>query len=74
MQVAHWAPTHAALVSSSGRDADARNILQHGIGSWAREADFSHLPDPAMAELATNMQRNLVAMGSGDGVGFSQAG
>ncbi|KAH9825514.1 Phytanoyl-CoA dioxygenase [Teratosphaeria destructans] len=51
--------------------ARARNILQHGIGTWAAKADFTDLPH-GMAKQATAMQSRLIAMGSGEGVGFSQ--
>jgi ectoine hydroxylase-related dioxygenase (phytanoyl-CoA dioxygenase family) len=51
--------------------ARARNILQHGIGTWASEADFSDLSGD-MRELAEGMQKRLIAMGSGDDVGYSQ--
>lgn len=52
--------------------ARARNILQHGIGSWAAAADFSDLPGD-MSQLATAMQKRLIDMGSGDDVGYSLA-
>ena len=51
--------------------ARARNILQHGIGSWAANADFSDLPGD-MAILADGMQKRLIAMGSDQDVGYSQ--
>lgn len=57
----------------AGKDhSRARNILQHGIGSWAGKADFRELPG-GMADLAKGMQSRLIAMGSGDNLGFSQA-
>ena len=49
----------------------ARNILQHGIGTWASKCDFSNLP-PNTADLAEGMKQRLLAMGSGDELGFSQ--
>lgn len=52
--------------------ARARNILQHGIGSWAGQADFSGLTGDK-SRLAMEMQKRLIDMGSGDDVGFSLA-
>ena len=52
-------------------EARARNILQHGIGSWAEKATFSGLQGD-MRTLAEGMQKRLVEMGKGDDVGFSQ--
>ncbi|KAK5706824.1 hypothetical protein LTR97_001816 [Elasticomyces elasticus] len=60
--------------SMPGQGADpsrSRNILQHGIGDWAGDCDFSDLPGN-MAKLATEMQQRLIGMGSGKDVGFSQ--
>nr|POE56804.1 hypothetical protein CFP56_33776 [Quercus suber] len=49
----------------------ARNILQHGIGTWVARSDFSGLPDRRIRELALGMQQRLVEMGSGDEVAFA---
>ncbi|KAK3053733.1 hypothetical protein LTR09_005012 [Extremus antarcticus] len=62
---------HGTMGIAGTDRARARNILQHGIGSWAGEADFSDLP-PGMAQLASGMQKRLMAMGGGDDVGYSQ--
>lgn len=62
---------HGTMGISGTDTARARNILQHGIGSWASKADFSDLSG-GMRELAEGMQRRLIAMGSGDDVGYSQ--
>ena len=51
--------------------ARARNILQHGIGSWADKADFNDLPTD-MAALAKGMQERLINMGSTGEVEYSQ--
>ncbi|EME43517.1 hypothetical protein DOTSEDRAFT_89350 [Dothistroma septosporum NZE10] len=50
--------------------ARARNILQHGIGKWASDCDFSDLP-PVTAKLADGMRQRLLALGKGDDVGYS---
>ena len=52
-------------------ESRARNILQHGIGSWAARAYFSDL-DGEMADLAIAMQKRLIEMGTEEHVGFSQ--
>lgn len=58
-------------IARSDDRARARNVLQHGIGSWADKADFSGLP-ANMRELAMAMQSRLIDMGRGDDVGYSQ--
>jgi hypothetical protein len=62
---------HGTMGIAGADKARARNILQHGIGSWAAKADFSDLSDE-MAQLARGMQKRLIDMGSGDDVGYSQ--
>lgn len=62
---------HGTMGISGTDTARARNILQHGIGSWASKADFSDL-EGDMRQLAEGMQKRLIAMGSGDDVGYSQ--
>ena len=62
---------HGTMGIAGTDSARARNILQHGIGSWASKADFSDLTGE-MADLAKGMQERLIAMGSGEDVGYSQ--
>lgn len=62
---------HGTMGISGTDTARARNILQHGIGTWASKADFSDL-DGDMRVLAEGMQSRLIAMGSGEDVGYSQ--
>jgi len=62
---------HGTMGIAGADRARARNILQHGIGSWADKADFSDLSGD-MAKLAGEMQQRLLAMGTSD-VGYSQA-
>lgn len=62
---------HGTIGLTGADPARARNILQHGIGEWAGKCDFGDLPGD-MAALATEMQRRLIGMGSGENVGFSQ--
>ena len=62
---------HGTIGLAGTDPARARNILQHGIGTWAKDVDFSNL-EPEMAKLAVGMQERLIAMGSGDDVGYSQ--
>ena len=63
---------HGTMGIAGTDKARARNILQHGIGSWAAKANFSDLPSD-MAQLAEGMQKRLIAMGSGEEVGYSQS-
>ncbi|KAK4540917.1 hypothetical protein LTR36_008425 [Oleoguttula mirabilis] len=63
---------HGTMGLAGADPARARNILQHGIGAWAAQCDFSDLPSD-MASRAEGMQGRLIAMGTGQSVGFSQA-
>ena len=62
---------HGTMGIAGTDTARARNILQHGIGNWASKADFSDLSGDTR-ELAEGMQKRLIAMGSGDDIGYSQ--
>ncbi|KAI7660139.1 hypothetical protein KC319_g8732, partial [Hortaea werneckii] len=62
---------HGTMGLTGTDPARARNILQHGIGAWAGQCDFSDLPD-GMADQASAMQKRLMLMGNGADVGFSQ--
>lgn len=48
----------------------ARAVLQHGVGKWVHRADAAF----GLGERPERMRRNLVAMGSGEGVGYSLQG
>lgn len=56
--------------------ARARNVLQHGVGSWVNACDFSHLKsltgDDDLGPLAEGMKQKLVSMGSGHSIEYSQ--
>lgn len=62
------------LNESGGSEEDkkvrATAVLQHGVGAWV------HRPDAAfgIGERPEKMRANLVAMGTGEGVGFSLQG
>ncbi|TKA74489.1 hypothetical protein B0A55_06453 [Friedmanniomyces simplex] len=62
---------HGTMGLQGADPARSRNILQHGIGDWAGECDFSDLPGE-MATLGREMQGRLIGMGRGKDVGFSQ--
>jgi hypothetical protein len=56
----------------TGCGADrARNVLQHGIGSWIERCDFSNL-DLRLKQRAEVMRANLLDMGILQTTGFSQ--
>ncbi|PYH43972.1 phytanoyl-CoA dioxygenase family protein [Aspergillus saccharolyticus JOP 1030-1] len=59
----------AAGGSAAGK-VRATAVLQHGVGAWVRREDAAF----GIGERAERMRANLVAMGSGDGVGFSLQG
>jgi ectoine hydroxylase-related dioxygenase (phytanoyl-CoA dioxygenase family) len=61
---------HGSMGTTLGSGERARNVLQHGVGEWVQQYDFSDF-EPQMAERAGKMRERLVEMGerSGD-VGF----
>ncbi|KAJ5102058.1 hypothetical protein NUU61_004280 [Penicillium alfredii] len=60
----------------SDADAEAKKkvrataVLQHGVGAWVYREDAAF----GIGERAEKMRANLVAMGTGEGVGFSLQG
>ncbi|KAH6644549.1 hypothetical protein C7974DRAFT_22976 [Boeremia exigua] len=61
---------HGSIGTVKAGSDRARNVLQHGVGEWAKEDDFSGLDD-GVRERALRMRERLVELGrtSGD-VGF----
>lgn len=61
---------HGSIGTTMAGSQRARNVLQHGVGEWAKEDDFSGL-DADMRKRALSMRERLVELGrkSGD-VGF----
>ncbi|QIW98505.1 hypothetical protein AMS68_004023 [Peltaster fructicola] len=62
---------HGSMGMRAADPDRARNILQHGIGTWAARCDFSKLSAP-MSSTATRMQSALLEMGGGAELGFCQ--
>lgn len=62
---------HGTMGLVGSDPARARNILQHGIGKWAKDCDFSDLSGD-LRKRADGMKERLISMGTGDDVGFSQ--
>jgi hypothetical protein len=61
---------HGSIGSTVGSHERARNVLQHGVGKWVDEVDFSGLED-GLRERAEGMRRRLVELGREKGdVGF----
>ncbi|OMP89155.1 putative nicotinamide N-methyltransferase [Diplodia seriata] len=61
---------HGSVGLVRGSKERARNVLQHGIGSWVGECDFSGL-DEGTRKRAEGMRKRLVKMGSDAGdVGY----
>lgn len=63
------------LKAADGAEAEAKKVratavLQHGVGAWVRREDAAF----GIGERAERMRANLVAMGSGEGVGYSLQG
>jgi hypothetical protein len=72
------ATLHGSVGHVRGSETRARNVLQHGVGSWVRECEFGCLgPEGGVErERAEGMRRRLVEMGRGKGeeVGYSLDG
>lgn len=68
---------HGSIGMIGGDKARARNVLQHGVGSWVRECDFRGLDGEVegrkIADIAESMKSALVKMGGEKDVGFSQS-
>ncbi|KAL2222118.1 phytanoyl-CoA dioxygenase family protein [Thermoascus aurantiacus ATCC 26904] len=58
--------------SESERDKKVRAtaVLQHGVGAWVGREDAAF----GLGQGAENMRKNLIAMGTGEGVGYSLQG
>jgi hypothetical protein len=65
---------HGSMGLVKGSTERARNVLQHGVGEWVEQCDFSLLPS-SLRERAEGMRSRLQELGkvSGD-VGFAQEG
>jgi hypothetical protein len=61
---------HGSIGTVEAGEERARNVLQHGVGEWAKEDDFGELEE-GMRDRASRMRERLVQLGrrSGD-VGF----
>jgi len=65
---------HGSMGHVNGSALRARNVLQHGIGEWVSEIDFSGLGEKEKKR-AESMRATLVKMGEESGhVGFSLEG
>lgn len=65
---------HGSVGHVRGSEARAKNVLQHGVGSYVERCDFSCL-DGEEREVAESMRRHLIEMGRGRGdVGYSLEG
>ncbi|KAF2158133.1 hypothetical protein K461DRAFT_30916 [Myriangium duriaei CBS 260.36] len=68
------ATLHGSMGITAGEKDRARNVLQHGVGGWVDESDFSKLEGTwqgrPLREVAEGMRERLKAMGTGEGIGF----
>jgi hypothetical protein len=65
---------HGSMGVVKGSAARARNVLQHGVGEWIDQSDFTLLPS-GLRKRAEGMKSRLQALGKGSGdVGFAQEG
>jgi len=63
---------HGSVGHVKGSSKRARNVLQHGVGEWVDQCDFSMLPG-GLRERAEGMRKRLKDMGTESGdVGFAQ--
>lgn len=53
---------HGSIGTVQAGSDRARNVLQHGVGDWAKKYDFQGF-EPKMAEQAKRMRERLVEMG-----------
>ncbi|GES60231.1 phytanoyl-CoA dioxygenase family protein [Aspergillus terreus] len=63
------------LKGAAGEDGEAKKVratavLQHGVGAWVHREDAAF----GLGERPEKMRANLVAMGTGEGVGYSLQG
>lgn len=67
---------HGTMGHVLGGNTNARNVLQHGIGSWVDQIDLSIIKDEEDRRVAEGMKERLIRMGreSGDNVGYSLEG
>lgn len=66
---------HGSVGHVGGSKLRARNVLQHGVGSWVDGVDFSALKDESARKRAEGMRERLVKLGSESGeVGYSLEG
>ena len=54
---------HGCVGDVRGGTGRARNILQHGLGTWAHDVSFGGL-EPATKQRAEGMKRSLLKLGS----------
>jgi nicotinamide N-methyltransferase len=66
---------HGSVGHVSGSRLRARNVLQHGVGTWVQRCDFAPLGE-GLRERAEAMRQRLVQMGrdTGDDFGYSLQG
>ncbi|AEO59076.1 hypothetical protein MYCTH_2307026 [Thermothelomyces thermophilus ATCC 42464] len=68
---------HGSVGHADGSRERARNVLQHGVGTWVDRCDFAVLSDPKQRKTAEAMRRRLVQLGrenEGRDVGYSLEG
>ena len=54
---------HGSIGHVAGGRSRARNILQHGVGSWVEKCDFGALHEKSMRERAERMRARLLELG-----------
>ncbi|KAK3945667.1 phytanoyl-CoA dioxygenase [Diplogelasinospora grovesii] len=65
---------HGSVGHSKGSNDRARNVLQHGVGSWVDRCDFSNLAEESR-NCAEGMRQRLVQLGRENvDVGYSLSG
>ncbi|KAJ9623624.1 hypothetical protein H2203_005886 [Taxawa tesnikishii (nom. ined.)] len=68
---------HGSIGVVGADPARARNVLQHGVGSWVNRCDFGNIGGEVdgkpLGQLAEDMKVKLIAMGTGKDVGYSQS-
>ncbi|GAM86755.1 hypothetical protein ANO11243_047740 [Dothideomycetidae sp. 11243] len=68
------ATLHGSMGITAGEKGRARNVLQHGVGGWVDQCDFSKLDGTwqgrPLKQVAEGMRGRLKAMGTGETVEY----
>jgi hypothetical protein len=64
---------HGSVGLAGHSNERARQVLQHAVGDWVDRAKFDN-PESNITSRAEAMRHRLIAMGKGEGLGYSLEG